>query len=209
VLAAIAKAAEPGRVGWAPASVDGAWDAVTAALEEVRSGTGGGLLLVDDLDLLLGRFPQDYEQAFLDALAALLREGRGAGLHLVLSASRVASPLQAIASLCGSRFVLRMPDRQEHLLAGGSAAVFDPALPPGAGHWDGHLAQVAFVEPPERAPAEPVPALEVDGWPGLAVVASAPQAVVERLRRIGAVTMVATGTFPAVLDIAGGARARP
>jgi DNA segregation ATPase FtsK/SpoIIIE and related proteins len=202
VLAAIAKAVEPGRVDWAPASVDGAWDAVTAALEEVRSGTGGGLLLVDDLDVLLGRFPQDYEQAFLDSLAALLREGRRVGLHLVLSASRVASPLQSIASLCGSRLVLRMPDRQEHLVAGGSAAGFDPALRPGAGHWGGHRVQVAFVEPPERAPAEPVPPLDLEGWPGLAVVANAPQAVQERLRGIGTVTLVDPGAFPAGLDVA-------
>lgn len=210
VLAAIANAAGSRKVRWVPESDEGAWDTAAAALVEVRSGSAaGGLLLFDDVDAALGRFPQDYEQAFGETLAALLREGSRAGLHLVLSASRVTSALQTLASLCETKLVLRLPDRQEHLLAGGSASEFDQALPPGGGHWRGHRVQVALVEPSERVPAEPVPLVDLARWPGLAVVASAPQAVEERLRRIGPVTMLGPGAPPDVLDVAAAGSARP
>ena len=223
-LEAIARAALPDTVQWVPDSVEGAWDVVTAALAQVRlDAAPGRLLLLDDLDALLGRFPQDHEQAFVDTLAALLREGRRVGVHLAITASRVGSGVASIASLCEAKLILRMPDRQEHLVAGGSGAAFDPALPPGGGWWNGHRVQVVWSGTPEQSgtPREserPIavalvtavdlgPALE--GWRGLAVVAATPQVVADRLHSLGEVTMLGHSAGSDLLEVMQSATDRP
>src|SRR5690554_1733256 len=73
----------------------------------------------------------------------LLREGPSAGIRTVLTAARAMAGLQSLLALCDSRLILRMPNRQEHLLAGGDTRSYEAELPPGAGSWRGHRVQIA------------------------------------------------------------------
>ncbi len=188
-LAAIA-AATP-RARWVPTSVEGSWDVVTACLEEVRSGPCGAVLLLDDVDVLLGRYPSDHRAAFVDALAALHREGPASGVHVVTSSSAI-TPL---TGLCETKLVLRMPDRHDHA-ATGSPAGYDPALPPGGGFWFGSRVQVVLVPSAAHPQAPPMADLLRPGPEGLAVVSSSPGAVASRLGELGQVHRL--GDAPAV-----------
>lgn len=198
-LAAIAAATPDAR--WIPATVEGAWDAVVGALEGVRAGSlGPSLLLIDDLDTLIGRFTTDYRPAFLDTLAALLREGPASGVHVAFSASSV---IPQLAGSCESKLVLRMPDRHEHAAAAGSAAGFDPALPPGGGTWFGARVQVVQVPRPEL-PGTPVPReLAALGLAELSVVSSSPAAAAQRLEVLWPVTRLGDAPGPGALESTG------
>ncbi|WBM80791.1 hypothetical protein KIV56_05460 [Cryobacterium breve] len=90
------------------------------------------LLLLDDLDSVCARWEPDHRQAALECLASLLRDGLPLGLHVLITAQRLNGPLQNLAALCQDHLLLRLPDRAEHLAAGGQAAQYDPALPPAA-----------------------------------------------------------------------------
>lgn len=183
-LAALAAAAPEAR--WVPASVEGAWDVVTAALETVRSHPPvPELLLIDDVDTLIGRYASDHRAAFVDALAALHREGPASGVQIVSSATSV---IIALAGLCEARLVLRTPDRHEHAAAAGTTAGFDPSLPPGGGSWNGARVQVALVPPPERPEASAGVELASLGLSVLAVVSSSPPTIAKRLGEFGHVT---------------------
>ncbi len=149
-LAAILASAQASRhwrdaVVAVPAEQEGAWDAVTRQLEAVRLGTPAPcLLIIDDLDTLVGSLPEDYAFSFVEAVSALLREGSRVGTYLAMTARRLGPSIQSLAVLCDSKLVLRTPDRQEHVAAGGDPARFDPGLPAGAGHWHGERLQLAF-----------------------------------------------------------------
>jgi len=126
-----------------PAGIEGAWDALVAVAGESVPRT----VLIDDLDALIVSFGQDYERSVIDLVASLLR-GTGPARHrVVIAAQRLSAALQQLAALCDSRVLLRMGNRQEHLLAGGSAETFVADLAPGAGHWRGERVQVAAVGP--------------------------------------------------------------
>jgi S-DNA-T family DNA segregation ATPase FtsK/SpoIIIE len=129
-------------------AVDAAWDGVTASVERLRSGRSGPrLLLVDDLDALIGRLAEDYQSVFVDRLVELAREGSSIGLQLVITVRRVPPTLQTLASLCDCRLVLRLATRQDHLLAGGTATGYSAEAGPGAGEWKGSRVQVALHPP--------------------------------------------------------------
>ncbi|MEO7006099.1 MAG: FtsK/SpoIIIE domain-containing protein [Terrimesophilobacter sp.] len=165
------------RVQWIPSSVPGAWDLLTVIRRELRGRGGAGrLLLLDDVDVLLSRFPEDYQRAFVDLLVAVLREGGSASVQLALSMQRSTSALQAVAALCDARMLLRLPDRQEHVMAGGTAADFMPDAPSGAALWRGHRVQVAMVPVPSRlGQLEPPPRLELSEVSGVIAVSSRPR----------------------------------
>jgi S-DNA-T family DNA segregation ATPase FtsK/SpoIIIE len=177
-----------------PADIEAAWDMLRATLEEIRGpGEAAGrhrLLLVDDLDALLPRFPDEYGPEVIDLLGAILREGPARGIHSVVTAQRLTAGLHPVAALCGSRIHLRLPSRQEHVLAGGDGAHFTERLPPGGGHWLGLRLQVA-VAPDGPRPAHARPAAqpvgsttaELDLARPLAVVSRHPSRFGERLRR--------------------------
>jgi S-DNA-T family DNA segregation ATPase FtsK/SpoIIIE len=196
-----------------PDSVEGAWDTVLGALDRLRGhGSGPRLILVDDVDAVLGSFPADHETAFLDALAALAREGPRAGASLVLAASSLGRRLQPLAGLCESTLLLRMPNRDEHVLAGGAAADYDAGLPPGRGRWRGQDVQVVLAERRAPAKAPSTAALETAlGEPGSAIaVASAhPAAIAALLERRGTVTRLGPGPGGSApvdgLEVRGGA----
>jgi S-DNA-T family DNA segregation ATPase FtsK/SpoIIIE len=93
------------------------------------------------------------------------------------------SGLHSIAALCGSRLLLRLPTRQEHVLAGGDGEQFSAALPPGAGRWEGLRVQIAHAaaEPRQSAGRPVPPALDLSR--PIAVVTRRPAQFAERLRR--------------------------
>jgi S-DNA-T family DNA segregation ATPase FtsK/SpoIIIE len=174
-----------GPARWVPNDVEGAWDALVEP-EPV------GLTVIDDLDTLLRRFDDDYQRPVIELVSRLVR----GNAPLAVSAGRLGPQLQQLAALCESRLLLRMPNRQEHLLAGGSTAAFDPDLPPGAGFWRGVRAQVGLT-PADAAtrPARPTSLPFAPLGPVLAIC-SRPSALVARLaaRQLQAVELDPPGS---------------
>ena len=179
VLAAMAAAPSTVEVQLLPGELPQLWDAL---LDAGTRAPGPRVLLLDDLDAILARCDEQYRAALIDLLSGLLRDGPGVGVHLVITVQRITGSLQSIAGLCGSLLLLRMPSRQEHVLAGGSAPEFLETRSPGAGHWQGHRIQVfeadATVVPPMRMNAVE-PCLDTDA---LAVVSTRPERFAERIR---------------------------
>ncbi|HEY0259239.1 MAG TPA: FtsK/SpoIIIE domain-containing protein [Lacisediminihabitans sp.] len=161
-----------------PTDVEGAWDTIAAEAERVRRGSAPArLLLLDDVDGLLGRFAVDYRGPFVELLSEVMRDGGSSGLHVVLTVRRLTSLVQPLASLCDSRLLLRLSSRQDHLVAGGTAALYDDGLAPGSGEWQGHRVQLAVPPDVAEAPrAAPSPPLEWRGRRLLLVVSSRPAA---------------------------------
>ncbi|MET0161512.1 MAG: FtsK/SpoIIIE domain-containing protein [Microbacteriaceae bacterium] len=119
------------------------WSALGAA---ERFGAPGALLL-DDLDVLLDVLGEEHRLQALDRLARLLREAPARELHVLVTAQRLTG-LGALAQLSRSRVLLRIDDRQEHVLAGGAPQQHDPGLRAGAGSTAGHRVQFALVDDP-------------------------------------------------------------
>jgi DNA segregation ATPase FtsK/SpoIIIE, S-DNA-T family len=145
------------------------------------------VLALDDVDAVLARLPPDYQQAFIDRLAGALRDPR---CTLVLSAQRLGAALQQLSGLIDHRILLRMPTRQEHVIAGGRSDSFDPALPPGAGWWRGDRMQLVLASQPAVALAATSLPLS-STRPGLAV-SPRPQALAARLAAAGLGDVVVT-----------------
>ena len=136
--------ASAGRI--VPPLPEEAWDAVAALVDGLRRGrAASGVLLIDDLDVLVTRFGDEHRDAFGDVLREILRTGGAADIALVLAARRLSGGLQSVVAGCESRVILRQPDRQEHLLAGATAELYRSDAPAGRGEWHGAELQVARV----------------------------------------------------------------
>jgi len=211
-------AAAPGAV-LLPSDIEGAWDGLVALLgAQTRPGPSAPhrLLLVDDLDVLLSRFPEDYEGAAVALLCRLLREGPANGLRCVVCAQRVTAQLHTVAALCGSRLLLGLPSRQEHVIAGGDPARYVERARPGEGSWEGLRVQVALGAGSPPTAAAPTPPAALDPARPIAAVSSRPADFARRLRQASpafaaanAVVQIGQGS-PAPQDIAvsTGGRAR-
>jgi S-DNA-T family DNA segregation ATPase FtsK/SpoIIIE len=179
-LAAIAAGAgEAAR--WAPADHVELW----GVLADPAALDGCGVLLIDDLDLLLARCPAEHAADLADLVARLLRDGAARGILVVATARRLAGPVHGLAPLFGSRLLLRLGSREDHVLAGGAGETFDPRARPGAGTWDGAAVQVALAQERPRVLVEGVPPVVV-GPPEhgeLAVVAARPRDLAEHWDR--------------------------
>lgn len=148
LLAAVASGLKS--VAWIPADRAGAWEGLSRLFEDLVAGrmpacagTGHPLVvLVDDLDSLLASFEPEYQGEVMRWLAAILRDGARHGVILLAAAQRVAAPLSSLAPLFAQRILLRSVSRQEHLLADGHAADFNPDLGPGEGFWSGSRLKV-------------------------------------------------------------------
>jgi S-DNA-T family DNA segregation ATPase FtsK/SpoIIIE len=174
------------------------WDALVdivddqAADDDTVAGVGRRptvVLLLDDVDAIISACPEEYQTALLDLLVRALREGPSRGVRIVLTAQRIPGSLQSAVALCGFRILLRMPDRQEHVLAGGESREFSAKLTPGAGHWRGHRIQVLSLEPRDTSDAPtrlPPRAHEVDvaAVGPLAAVSSRPERMAAALRTL-------------------------
>lgn len=182
-----------------PRSLPVLWDVLGDATQPARERPSlSRVLLIDDIDSLLASCPDEYVSALVDRLSGLLRDGPALGVHVVLTAQRIPASLHSLLALCGSRILLRMPDRHEYIVAGGETAHFTPQLAPGGGHWRGHRIQVLWQPdaPPIAMPAAAVTIDPADGSP-LAVVSTRPALALERLRRL------APDRTVSLLDVAG------
>ncbi|WP_341952333.1 FtsK/SpoIIIE domain-containing protein [Salinibacterium sp. TMP30] len=122
------------------------------------------LLAIDDLDVAISRFDDDYRVAALDRLARLLREGPAHHIWVVASAQRITPALQSVAQLIPNTLRLRFGSRQDFVLSGGVSADYASALPVGGGLWKGARVQIALsgTYPPDPVPAaaETLPSAE-------------------------------------------------
>lgn len=156
-LAALADAAR--RVGAPiavlPGVVHEAWEALDGLIE---APLDGGLLLADDLGLLLadaGELGPELLARWDAAVRALRRAGGAAAAGL--------GSATAARSLLGARFesrlILRCVDADDHQLAGAPRGLVDRSAPPGRGWWSDRQVQVLAAEPtdlePMRCPALP------------------------------------------------------
>ena len=197
------------------------WDAVTEAADVCSSGPGrrgrhsegspvpASVLVLDDLDAVVGRLPVDAAATLLERLSVILRDGRGAGIGVVVSTQRPGGQAWATLSAVETRLVLRMATREQHLALGLPAAVHDAGAPPGRGCLRGEPVQVAL--PPEGgladrvladaaragSAADPAPVLRWRDAPLWAVVTSTPDVVAARARDIASVG----GTEPEVVRL--------
>ncbi|MBX3287594.1 MAG: hypothetical protein KF703_19770, partial [Actinobacteria bacterium] len=102
------------------------------------------LLVVDGLGGFRARWPDTDPSGTWDRLLALLADGSGVGIHVLVTAEGVASAPHRVVAACRQRLVLRLGERADHAAFGIPAAAV-PDLPPGRGiAADGpHLVQVA------------------------------------------------------------------
>jgi DNA segregation ATPase FtsK/SpoIIIE, S-DNA-T family len=137
-----------------PPDIEGAWDSVNelvtccsrAPSDQPPRGDDRLLVLIDDVDSLLARLSAEYQAPFSDRLSTLLRDGAAHGIHLVVTTQRVTGPIHALVPMFGETLLLRMPSRQEHLLAGGDPELYAEQTRPGAGQLRGNLIQLATCE---------------------------------------------------------------
>ncbi|HIY66724.1 MAG TPA: hypothetical protein H9830_10665 [Candidatus Agrococcus pullicola] len=154
-------------------------DELEALWDAVDSPPDARVIVIDDLDMLLMQAGDEHAHEISRGLQQRMREAGARGVAFVLTARRVGGPLTAIAALVEHTVVMRMPTKQEHLLAGATAPHV-PELPAGGG-WLGDD-RVQFVLPEGDPPSlaaryEPLP-------PGpLAVVAGRPEQLPADLRK--------------------------
>ncbi|GAA2174525.1 hypothetical protein GCM10009846_20810 [Agrococcus versicolor] len=124
------------------------WDAVHEPIAP-------GILVVDDVDALLGRLDDEHAHEVAALLARRMREGPGAGHAVALTARRAAASMAQLAPLADTRVLLRLASRQEHVLAGGTNDRYDAALAPGGAWVAGERVQLAIDDHPvaPRTPA--------------------------------------------------------
>lgn len=128
-----------------------AWDTIMALADPLRSPEPT-LLLVDDVESMLATAGDEHGAALRDALLALLRDGGRRGIRVVLVASRLGGVIHRFSAQLDRTLVLRLADRQDHLVAGAPAVCFDPRRPPGRAYWDDTEVQIALPEVSVAAP---------------------------------------------------------
>lgn len=94
-------------------------------------------------------FRQAYEAAdrvkWFDMLVGIANDGRPVGVHVLLSADRVAAVPSALGSAVQTRIMLRMADANDYALAGVPSDVLTPSSPPGRGLLGSAEIQVAML----------------------------------------------------------------
>lgn len=145
---AAASDAEVRWIGQQPAEL---WQAIATP------ASGRLLVAIDDLDALLARGDPETRAELGELLVRAARDGRHGGLAIAASARSAGASLLSAAAVFEQRVLLRMPSREEHLLAGGEARAYRADRRPGAACWNGHEAQFAL---PPHARSEWRAALE-------------------------------------------------
>ncbi|MDQ4212360.1 FtsK/SpoIIIE domain-containing protein [Microbacterium sp. ASV81] len=166
-----------------PQDPEQAWSLVDAIAEGLTPMPP--LLVVDDVDRILAAFPIEYASAWAERLQRVVRAAGERAGTVLLSASRCAGPVAALADLLPSRAVLRTTGRTEHLAAGGEPRSFDPERPPGRATLDGAQVQFTLPESDERPPgpvSAPTPVWAARA-PLVGVVSTAPARTADLLAR--------------------------
>ncbi|AYG04445.1 hypothetical protein D7I44_13500 [Gryllotalpicola protaetiae] len=176
-----------------------AWDAVEAAAERCEDPEAraepGLLLAVDDADALCARLGDEYAVVWCDRLARVLRDGPAAGVYPVVAAQRQTGPLRGALGLARETVLLRQQSKQDHVLAGAAAELWDEGMPAGGGVWRGR--RVQFLAPPPHLetfagvrasaggePPSPVQLVPPQGS-ATVVVSRSPARIVARARAAG------------------------
>ncbi|GAA1802885.1 FtsK/SpoIIIE domain-containing protein [Agromyces neolithicus] len=182
------------------------WDALHGLLEALRSGAEvPRLVVIDDLDVRFRSWPDDYRLGALDAVEALLREGRARGLWVAAAASQPLGLGSGLRDAFGVRLLLHHATRSDLVQSGGVGGLWRPDVPPGAGQWRGHPVQVVVAEPPAPAGSHEIARLELRAGHVYAVAAAAPGAAAAALRSAGGVVIpIASGA-----DVAARASGEP
>lgn len=178
----------PGAIVSIGSGVEEAWDAVCDAARRCASRHDGGphlLLLADDIDSLHARLPAEHQQQFAEMLTTVLRDGPAVGVWLVATAQRLHGQLAHLATLFGEQLLMRLPNRQEHALAGGDPRLFDERMPAGGALWRGHRVQLAWTAaptPPAHQEADCAPILEFRPGIRYLLVSRSPRSRADQLR---------------------------
>ncbi|GGF02079.1 FtsK/SpoIIIE domain-containing protein [Mycetocola zhadangensis] len=123
------------------------WDVVTGLAARLRTGLDPGqrtLLLIDDLDSIFARMDDEYGTKLRDAVVEILRDGPRLSLWSMLTAQRLTGSLGALSGFAGALLVLRVANRQEHLMTGGESATWVANRGPGNATWRGATVQIAL-----------------------------------------------------------------
>lgn len=202
-LAGLVAAARPGAVV-VPRDAEGAWDALEM-IERVRPE----LVVIDDVDAVLARFPVEHSQAAAERIEAVVRDAGESGTTIVLTAARLTGGVSRFADLLPRRALLAVPSRAEHSAAGGDGASFDPRRPPGRAMLDGLEVQFIHAAPPP-APEPRDPARWQPEAPVTAMVLRAARRRGEQLAaawpgdvRVMVIDDIPPGTRLGALDSAG------
>lgn len=166
-----------------PRDPEAAWDAL-AGLVAAESTVGSpALVLCDDLDRLVGAFPLEHAQVFVERMEELVRTAGARGRTVVVAAARASGPVARVLDALPERLLLRMHSRMEHLAAGGEGDAYRRDRQPGRGRLDDREVQVAWTEPSSPVPdGVTVPVWQPEGRL-VAVVAIGVRRTVEALRR--------------------------
>lgn len=125
-----------------PRDPEGMWDAV-AELAETRLPEGA-VVVFDDLDGTVPRFPPEYAQVIAERIEHVVRAAPDTNALVVAGAHRLAGSVSRLADLFPRRLILPYPTRTDHAAAGGDASAHDPAAPPGRGRLDGRIVQIGL-----------------------------------------------------------------
>lgn len=142
-----------------PSDPETAWDSIASAIAAPPP-----VILIDDVDALLGRYPLEYGQMMAERIERIAREGGLTGTCLVLSAQRLTGAVARLAELIPARAVLGMPTKLDHVVAGGDPDRFAPWAPPGRGSYGGHDVQFAAAPPSAQPGSAPPAAPAVAPW---------------------------------------------
>lgn len=138
---------------WIGADPEQAWDALSRA----TAAPPGTTVLIDDLDLVVARFPDDHARAAGEAIERLIREAGSRGLRIVAAAHRLTGVAGRAADLFPHRLILATAGRAEHVAAGGDAADHALCTDPGRGVIAGLAVQVAHTSDPVAVPPVDAP----------------------------------------------------
>lgn len=151
-------AAQVGRRMFVGPDPEQAWDALCAVMLE--SPAAGTLVVLDDLDALSSRLPDEYARAAAAAIEQLVRDAGRRGLRILASAQRLTGIAGRVAELFPRRLLMPIAGRPEWVAAGGAPAQHPLADRPGRGVLDGRVVQVAQT----AASGAAMPAATVPLW---------------------------------------------
>jgi len=195
VLDAIVAGGPRGATRLIPGDTEGAWDELTALCASLAAGSlMPRVVLVDDIDSLFARFGHEHQLDFADMLARLLRDAPRHGTTAVVATQQLPIALHSLTALCRSRLLLRLPSRQDHLLAGGRGDQYDERMPPGGGVWESNRVQVGHLPPRQPPPAQVPPTLDLRPGATTAVVSSSPRDFATRVKGGRGIRIVDVGT---------------
>jgi DNA segregation ATPase FtsK/SpoIIIE, S-DNA-T family len=169
-----------------PDDIEGAWDCLHSIAMAPREASKdqGRLLLVDNFDATIAGFADEYQVAFIETIVRLLRESSVRGIRAVITVQRIIPAMQPIAVLCESRLILRMPNRQEHVMAGGNGVDFTADLKPGETTWRGLRTQLAHGGATPGMAKRLIETVFFEAKGISLVVSAQPRSLVERLRQM-------------------------